>query len=218
MELKSANAMWKCITFLCEDYSRRHITFAKDRPIAISGLEDRIAQAIFCESRFTTFNRFLHRGLLWHRLSVREEETENIASVPSWSWLSSSGEVKFRADGFGKIKLNKSLSFDTKRREALEADLGAFFDCTISLDSDNGNDALRLRDTAGSHKGWLSPDFKVTGHVDNLHCIVIAKKPDGRFLVIAVVPNGGGEEYRRFGIGEVDGDCVVKVQEKVYIV
>ncbi|KAF3039730.1 hypothetical protein E8E12_005904 [Didymella heteroderae] len=56
---------WNCISFLIEGYSRRALTFERDRMAAIHGLEECIAEAICCESRFGIFQRYIHRNLSW---------------------------------------------------------------------------------------------------------------------------------------------------------
>src|SRR5690349_11850372 len=41
-----------CISFLFQDYSKRNLTVASDRCVAISGLVDRIAGALECRGRY----------------------------------------------------------------------------------------------------------------------------------------------------------------------
>lgn len=45
------------ISFLFEDYSKRHPINSTVRAVAISGLQDRIAGALECETRYGVFQR-----------------------------------------------------------------------------------------------------------------------------------------------------------------
>ncbi|KAH8727377.1 heterokaryon incompatibility protein-domain-containing protein, partial [Phaeosphaeriaceae sp. PMI808] len=84
------------ISFLFEDYSKRLLTEGTDRAVAISGLQDRIAGALNCETRYGVFQRYLHRNLLWHACDNRLERIEYPKpEVPSWSWMAYTGGVKF---------------------------------------------------------------------------------------------------------------------------
>jgi hypothetical protein len=54
-----------CISFLFQEYSKRNLTFPTDRRVAISGLVDRIAGTLRCQSRYGIFEKHFHRNLLW---------------------------------------------------------------------------------------------------------------------------------------------------------
>ncbi|KAF2132481.1 HET-domain-containing protein [Dothidotthia symphoricarpi CBS 119687] len=196
--------MRDCIFFLIEGYSRRDITFPKDRLIVILELEDRVAEALFCESRFVTFERFLHRGLMWTVSGENSARIKYENLVPSRSWLSCSGRIDCSKEDIGKIKLNRRIAFQKDRRDALVADLGAFVNCTLKPETDY----YVLQDGTGIMKGWLKPDE----YTD--------RREIEQYAVMAVVSNGDGDgdEYRRIGIGEVESSCIVKVQDTVYIV
>ncbi|KAH6625898.1 heterokaryon incompatibility protein-domain-containing protein [Boeremia exigua] len=237
------DAMLNCIFYLIEEYSKRDITFQRDRPIAISGLEERIAEALDCESRFCVFERYLHRNLLWMHTD-NTKATQYHDSVPSWSWLAGSGPVVFdEEDESGTFELNTSISFHSQRQEALLADLGVFVDCILKPRDEKYEQeyqTLYIRDTAGSIKNWLSPDYifwdsdggikgwwepdwKDSESFDNLHCVIVSQssnRSNGKrySLILAVVPTGRDGEYRRVGTGSVYEECIIKVQEGILIV
>ncbi|KAJ8111996.1 hypothetical protein OPT61_g5530 [Boeremia exigua] len=237
------DAMMNCIFYLIEEYSKRAITFPQDRLIAISGLEDRIAEALRCEHRFGVFDRYLHRNLLWMHTD-NTKPSQHHASVPSWSWLSGSGAVIFdEEDESGTFELNTNIRFHPTRNQALLADLGVFVACTLQPRDERYEQEYQMmyiRDTAGSIKSWLSPDYifwdadgaikgwwepdwKDSESFDNLHCVVVGQssnRSNGKrySLILAVVPTGKRDEYRRVGTGSVYEECIIRVQEGVVVV
>ncbi|KAF3010878.1 hypothetical protein E8E13_009547 [Curvularia kusanoi] len=240
-------AVVECLAWLFEDYSRRDITKIEDRPIAISGLETRMSEVLLCNSRFCNPERFLHRMLLWIPTGKGERISHNSA-IPSWCWLSFPGGVKFETSENFAFELNANVSFNPQCKDALDADLAAFVDCTFQLEGER----CILRDENAAEKGSLKFDVEEHEDFDSLHCIVIARVTEGdvldrvarlamqpvpkfpcgaisgllrmeegvdSWLVLVVVPTtGNANEYRRVGIGSVSGDCVARVQDHVQIV
>lgn len=240
------DAVLDCLVWLFEDYSKRNVTIVDDRPIAISGLENRITEVLLCESRFCTLERFLHRTLLWMPV-CKGERISYSNPIPSWSWLSFSGGVEFEnAENFA-FERNTNLSFHQQQKEVVNADLAVFVGCTLQLEDGR----CMLRDDAGHERGVLQFDVQHPEKLESLHCIVVAKVTEGDvwdqlarkgmqpipkvpkgiisglreikvgaepWLVLAVVPNGKNDEYRRVGVGSVCGDYVVKVQDLVRLV
>jgi hypothetical protein len=228
--------------FLITEHSKREITEITDRPRAFRGLEDRIAEALGYESRFCTFNKFLHRNLLWFPFGEKRPRVQYDNHVPSWSWLSSAGAVIFDGDdAAGTIHLNNALTFHPERHEVLVADLGVSIGCTLEVrDAAGFDDQIPLWDTNKSKKaimsaefffvddeglclGWFEPGLLKPGDLDDLHCVVVARAVNSHdnetcCIVLAVVSTARGGEYRRTGIAFVRIECVVQVQDRVHII
>ncbi|KAF1966333.1 HET-domain-containing protein, partial [Bimuria novae-zelandiae CBS 107.79] len=92
-----------CISFLLKDYSKRNLTYLTDRRVAMSGLEDRIARALECRSRYGTFQKYLHRTLLWRASNDKMKEIVYDYHVPSWSWMAYSGGIELLDIPLGEV-------------------------------------------------------------------------------------------------------------------
>jgi hypothetical protein len=78
-----------------------------DRSVAILGLERRLARTFHTEAMYGLFAIYFGRGLLWQRGSP--QRMKHIASkgahpVPSWSWFSKEGSIKYMNLEFEKIE------------------------------------------------------------------------------------------------------------------
>ncbi|PVH96284.1 hypothetical protein DM02DRAFT_535674, partial [Periconia macrospinosa] len=62
------------ISFLLKDYAKQNFIYLTNRRIAISRLEDCIARALKCRSRYGIFLKYLYRTLLWHASNDKLEE------------------------------------------------------------------------------------------------------------------------------------------------
>lgn len=185
---------------------------------AIHGLEECIAEAICCESRFGIFQRYIHRNLLWHAMGEKVRKIQYGTVMPSWSWMACTGGVQFLNVEYGELALNKSLVFDKTRKEALNADLGAFVNC--KLESDEEGQHLFV-DESGMNVGWVKIDIKDGEFLDDIRCIVIGKEKKDKvegYFVLAVLWNGIANEYRRIGLGAVECRFVRKAQDNVVLV
>ncbi|KAF2190356.1 hypothetical protein K469DRAFT_723149 [Zopfia rhizophila CBS 207.26] len=98
------------IHFLSEDYSDHGFSMQTRRCVAISGLGARIARALWCQSRYGIFQRYLHRYFLW-KASHRK-----MGQMFDW---------------------NSSLRFDEECKLALIAEVEKVRDCTIQLDREH---------------------------------------------------------------------------------
>ncbi|PSN59278.1 hypothetical protein BS50DRAFT_658854, partial [Corynespora cassiicola Philippines] len=211
------------IQFLFEDYSKRGLTEKTDRCVAISGLEARISNAIGHKSRYGTFEKYLHRNLLWHTSDTRIERIAyNDRQVPSWSWMSNSGGIKFINVPFGEVDWVGNLRFDKERDIALVAGVGKFRDCRTEPD---GNQHTVL-DSNGKGRGWIQYDIRDDAALYEKRCIVIGRKvPSSRntsniqeYYILVVKPTSVDGEYERVGAGLVQSDCVVKQSFDIRVV
>jgi hypothetical protein len=94
---------------LFERYSSLDFTKPADRYVALLGLQTRLAQAFKTQGTYGVFAAFFMRGLLWGCAGAPRQHMEPIEwppgrRVPSWSWLSKSGAIKYMEIGFEKIE------------------------------------------------------------------------------------------------------------------
>ena len=219
-----------CFVSLLEDYSRCNITKVSDRPIAISGLENRMSKALFCESRFCTFERFFHRSLLWEA-TTGSAKIDYKDPVPSWSWLLYSGGIGIYEGEYRGIfyELNCNISFNPNHTNVIGADLGVLCGCELELEDER----CILQSATEGPMGLVRFDVKGPKNLDNLHCVVVAatKFPgipeirsvlgDGNlefYVILAVVPTGYHDEFKRVGIGSAPSHWLIKVQDKIRLV
>ena len=206
-------------------YSSLGITNLEDRPIAISGLETRLASFYETEGVCGILKKFLHRSVLWKRAGkIVHTGMKPIAfkenKIPSWSWMGYSGEIEYG------LSLDESyladLNLDTQNMSIL-ASVNRF-----SRDLDFRPDEA-VRDD-GKLIGWFRFDRTDQEHIDNLHCIVVgdsginwmdyadvswAKDLSRKqsYLVILVVPagreHGNRTAYERRGVGAIHKECIM---------
>ena len=94
---------------LYKQYSRMKLTVARDRPIAISGLEIRLRKAFETDAGFGIFDdgpggELFCRSILWQRGEERDDgflEPIDSARVPSWSWMAYTGGIDYTDPPFG---------------------------------------------------------------------------------------------------------------------
>ncbi|KAI1739133.1 hypothetical protein F4680DRAFT_422948, partial [Xylaria scruposa] len=90
--------------YLFKIYTRLGLSYVKDRPEAIRGLEDRLRTAFQAKGQWGILDhspegRMLHRSLLWYRgnetsaLTDINFEAAGRTAVPSWSWMSRAGPI-----------------------------------------------------------------------------------------------------------------------------
>jgi len=197
-----------------ERYSECGLTVPSDRPIAISGLENRIGRALKCKWQYGIFKSFMHRLLLWQR---RDEAMQRIlfkhAGVPSWSWMAYTGRIVFLEIPFGKVKWNKAIRypFQTAESDAFEGP------------------AKKLRiQTADDEWGGLVFDNDIgSWDVQSLRCFVVGRRARpvlgdvldlAHYLLILAplkrIPPGA---YQRVGVGVVKGRSISSESEWVRV-
>jgi hypothetical protein len=91
---------WKTLVM---DYSRRALTFEKDRLPAVSGLATEIQALTSSQYMAGLFRDWLHSDLLWSsnfnkNLTTGPPLAKTNAAVPSWSWVSITGGVDYDLD------------------------------------------------------------------------------------------------------------------------
>lgn len=216
------NSGWKLtqsfVATLIKNYSERKITFQTDRCIAISGLMDRVANALQCQHRFGIFQTHIHNNLLWQAYDMDKEKIEYDSYMPSWSWMAYSGRVSFFSTP-ATCKWFEYLHFDEKGGcdHAIRSHLWTFRDCTLEPESY----PCKLVNSNGVCMGQIVYDDNDRKEFLEERCVVIGRERELKFFryyILVVRPTGVDGEYKRVGMGMVQDECVVGERADIRII
>ncbi|KAI1464879.1 HET-domain-containing protein [Daldinia caldariorum] len=96
------DSIWREIV---EQYTLRQLSYAEDRPLAISGVVDFLSTTFRDTCHFGVWESSSVTGLLWKTVPLYEDEKEeeerkeegkgrrSVAGLPTWSWMSITGPV-----------------------------------------------------------------------------------------------------------------------------
>jgi hypothetical protein len=179
----------------------------------MSGLHTRIARKIDCEGRYGTFEKYLHRNLLWHASDLKLQKIEYDGYVPSWSWMAYDGSIRFLALGIGSVEWARNIRYDKECdcRHVLIADVGKFQDCRMELEGNR----YALTDLSNTKRGWIRYDVKDGNNLLEEYCVVVGKTTYGEddcegYYILVVRPTSVDNEYERVGMGRVSSNCIVR--------
>ncbi|GAW23367.1 hypothetical protein ANO14919_129250 [Xylariales sp. No.14919] len=200
---------------LYERYSRLAFTEYWDRPVAILGLQKRLARALRTEGAYGVFAEYFARLLLWKRCG--DESMKRLSQLPepkwllgahhyapTWSWFSKVGAIKYIALEFRTIRWERDdFKNPFKPSESQSRDIKTF-------DAKARKFSL-LRDEVPEYI-ILDEDQDVV--VNDLRCVVIGR---GRFrespsdvrdhvLIIRHVERSG--RYERVGVASLKPEHV----------
>ncbi|KAE9377311.1 HET-domain-containing protein [Stipitochalara longipes BDJ] len=204
---------------LYEDYSKLRLTNRTDRPIAIYGLEWRLAAAFETVGRNGIFDRYLHRSLLWQR--SEDNVLERISYdpnqvVPSWSWMAYNGHITYMTIPYGEVEWTKSIyCYSSTIREYSHTGLGRIRGIHndgnyIEVNALVRNFDLSEADAPGRK---LVFDESVGEQTSGLKCVVLGRqypwkeereREDRVYYVLIVKPmddGGSCRTYERVGAG-----------------
>lgn len=196
---------------LYERYSRLTLSYPSDRPIAIKGLEARLIDTFKTSGRFGVLEKYLHRCLLWQRAGSTLKRIKSFRrgnEVPSWSWMSYDGPIRYMTVPFGQASWSDDILFpfsDTQhpqsRREGKDTS-----EETLELEAP----VWEIADMQG---GQVTLDEHDRGFGDPKMCAVIGKSKteplDERrtHYVLLLRPGAGVNEnpaYERVGVGALE--------------
>ena len=203
-------------------YMRLNLTQPTDRAIAFSGLEKRLAEALYTKIRYGIIERFLHRSLLWQRggeapLKRTVPTDRSRKKNPSWSWMAYDGEIEFMDIEGEAVDWSQAVQFPNE--DLLDCRVREFKECTIErkgelfvvIDTANGVEGVAPNDSDDDKiKGWLKFDVD-SSDIKTLKCVVIGRDTTwnhssedfrGECYVIVVKPRRGGK-YNRVGVGSL---------------
>jgi hypothetical protein len=163
-------------------YSERSLTYPKDRPYAIAGLERRLMDLYKTESTFGIVHCCLGRSLLWQRCGkerMKMIDDCSVEMVPSWSWMKYEGKIhygnvsKVNTRWNREIKLTSTDGPNGQKRCVLKVPLvRSLQGCHIEPRPDTN---CKIKDGKGCLVGWIKFDNKDEVDIGGLRCIVIAE-------------------------------------------
>ncbi|KAI2462981.1 hypothetical protein F4781DRAFT_426743 [Annulohypoxylon bovei var. microspora] len=162
---------------LYERYSGLAFTHPSDRSVAILGLQKRLERAFQTQAAFGVFSVYFARGLLWQRRDIKF--MKRIAwprgrRVPSWSWFSKEGPIKYMNLQFEKIDwATKDFKNPFKRQIAAGSKLSdARQDKDFSVFQGR---ARKLHLTKLDMLVRIIFDTEEEFEVENLRCVVVGR-------------------------------------------
>ncbi|RYO80485.1 hypothetical protein DL766_007370 [Monosporascus sp. MC13-8B] len=199
---------------LYERYSALAFTTASDRSVAILGLQKRLERAFQTQAAFGLFAVYFGRGLLWQRRGIKP--MRRIAwppgrRVPSWSWFSKEGPIKYMSLQFEKIDWAAKQFRSPFQRQAAVG-----FKKPSDAREDRDLTALRgrariLRLTKLEMLVGIRFDAEEEFDIDRLRCVVIGRDKadhgtdDPKQHVLVVHPLDSLEKgaYERVGVASL---------------
>jgi len=190
---------------LFERYSQLGITNPTDRPVAISGLVDRLAETFKMRASHGVFHDYLHRSLLWHRADTARMQRIQFApdrQVPSWSWMAVSGRIEYPKVECCEVEWNSEIRLADGE---LQATTRRLQQCKIEPRDDG---ACGVRSAAVSAEmGWVKFDRTDIIDAQTLECVVVGRDvetcPKHMYHVLVVTPvsRREGVVFERVGVG-----------------
>ncbi|KAH7305851.1 hypothetical protein B0I35DRAFT_492482 [Stachybotrys elegans] len=161
---------------LYERYSTLAFTRWSDRAVAILGLQKRLARAFKSQAAYGFFAIYFPRGLLWrsgHIRGMRRIQQPEGRYVPTWSWLSKEGPIRYMDLEFEQINWAKEefiSPFDQK--QVTDADKPSISkpDRTVLWGL-----ARRLRIPRVEMKPIIHLDTEEDVDLDELRCVIIGR-------------------------------------------
>ncbi|KAH7020515.1 heterokaryon incompatibility protein [Ilyonectria destructans] len=190
---------------LYERYSSLAFTRFSDRAVAILGLQKRLGRALQTQAAFGCFAKYFARGLLWKRGQPQSlDPIVQPASrfVPSWSWLSRKGSIRYMELEFEKISWATGKDFESPfaQRETVGARRHSG-DMTVLRGL-----ARKLCMTEEDLRCVIFDTEQVLGVAD-LRCVVIGRDKAGI--------DAGNERLHALIIGQASNKSGVAVFERV---
>ncbi|KAI1120765.1 hypothetical protein F5Y10DRAFT_289312 [Nemania abortiva] len=200
---------------LYERYSRLAFTHYWDRPVAILGLQERLARAFKTQGAYGFFTTYFARLLLWkrsgiHRMTRIKQYPGARHRAPTWSWFSKVGAIKYMELKFQEIDwatrdfINplKSLYYQPSR--ALDT-----CENTITLKGQARKLSLLNPELMGC--ATLDEDEERDIDVNDLRCVVIGRDKirsnhetvKYHVLIIRLENVPGSKIYERVGVASM---------------
>ncbi|KAH7398605.1 heterokaryon incompatibility protein-domain-containing protein [Pyrenochaeta sp. MPI-SDFR-AT-0127] len=181
-------------------YSSLGITNLEDRPVAIQGLESRLANFHKTNSVYGILECFLHISLLWQRSGNAKMQPIMFKDmkVPSWSWMAYAGEIRYGAKhDWNQTKItgsNSNLELDIGERRIIASIADFTRGCRIERAQ---NTDCTLKGSNGQLVGWMRFDQNDVLDVKAVRCIPIGKSAGEEWKKLT------DREYRALRIGGV---------------
>ncbi|KAI1421811.1 hypothetical protein F5Y12DRAFT_787236 [Xylaria sp. FL1777] len=208
---------------LYERYSRLDFTYYWDRPLAILGLQERLARAFKTKGAYGLFATYFARLLLWkrsdtHPMTRIEQGSGMSRRAPTWSWFSKVGAIKYLKLKFQEIDWATN-DFENPFEPSA---------CLSSGVTDPGGNAMTLRGQARKlnlpksefvRRATLDEGKEEDADVNDLRCVVIGRDKtqsnptdvNYHTLIICQVDSVAGNDiYERVGVASLKPEHVAR--------
>ncbi|EPE02632.1 heterokaryon incompatibility protein [Ophiostoma piceae UAMH 11346] len=95
-------------------YSKLQFSRITDRPVALAGIQSRLAQTFNSRAYYGLVGKHFYRSLLWQRADEVQElpciDFPGDRRVPSWSWMAVDGEISYLDVPFGEVDWNTLIN------------------------------------------------------------------------------------------------------------
>jgi hypothetical protein len=196
---------------LYERYSNLSLTYDKDRPVAIKGLEKRLIRSLKTTGGYGVFDCYLHRFLLWQRSgeALKPIKFSCGERIPSWSWMAHTGGIEYMSIPFGEVLWAENIRVTFK---------------VPGFDGSNEDEQIQkplelsaqARELTGYRINGVVPDIVPPSLDRQMKCVVLGTaktlSPGGYqkyyALIASAVLYDGAVLYERTGVGVLDHDQI----------
>lgn len=206
---------------LYERYSGLAFTKPSDRPVAILGLQERLARAFRTQAAYGCFAVYFARGILWTRRDDKRMTRIILPAgrrVPSWSWISKEGPIKYMELKFKEIDWATTVDFENPftRELAAEPEQSSGLGVGGELGTLRGL-ARRIQMTKWEVLNYIIFDEEGPPDYEDLRCVVIGRdkvengedNPKHHALIILQVRSVLGVDiYERVGVASLKPEHV----------
>ena len=191
---------------LYEKYSNLSLSYDKDRPVAIRGLEKRLIETLKTTGGYGVFDCYLHRFLLWQSAGdpIKRIESYGSEKVPSWSWMAYTGSIEYMSVPSGKVLWAEDIQSPFRIRA-------------------KGNlmgDEIRRKQAEIVARAWRLADCPTSSLIlgESMRCVVLGtekeavsnRPPKHYVLVVLAVSDEIADLYERVGVGILEEAHIVR--------
>jgi hypothetical protein len=192
---------------LYKRYSNLSLSFDKDRPVAIRGLEKRLIQTLKTAGGYGVFYCYLHRCLLWQNAGdpLKRIESFHDEKIPSWSWMAYTGGIEYMNVPFGEVLWTEDIQSPFRVREEAKV----------------MDDEIRRKPAEIVARAWRLVDCTAEGLVlddtsrdfeGSMRCVVLGTEKEAvtnrpmkhYVLIVSAVSNEEVDLYERVGVGVLE--------------
>jgi hypothetical protein len=240
---EASERKWAVFKDMFTRYSRLSLTEKADRPVAMGGLEFRLATSFNTQTAFGIVKRFFGESLLWQRFGNEwmepifefgRKETSvsgKMVRPPSWSWMAYTGGIKYVSLRDDCVSRTADIDFEyTNHQCILTALLWRFSaNCHITLREDTH---CEIKDENGDIVGWIRFDCAGKRNLEHRDCVKVAEgttewrefasvswdvELSGSWSYILILTELEPEVYGRIGVGVVLSQMLSSSDNRVQI-
>ncbi|KAI1457297.1 hypothetical protein F4805DRAFT_457862 [Annulohypoxylon moriforme] len=196
-------------------YSALDFSNETDRPVAMLGLERRLANVYAAHAKYGILDKsYLHRSLLWQigdtKKPLQEIRYKDGSGVPSWSWMAVMGPIKYMDAPFASMEWDSDIKSPFEdNSENVDPQLVPNYIVSARTVLREVNDESLMYDR---------PEDKNDQNNRMPKCVVIGweerEKEDVtlELYVLLIIPTGtsegGYENYKRIGVAHITGSDI----------